>query len=165
MEDERNRRAGRWGEGLRNAASGHCLASVLMNPPQLQWTARDPNMIRTTRPVSIPAGRTNRSQSVTIKEKKGGGGSWRWEGGYMWGCGRVEIEVDMMKIYCLHVWSCKNKWKIKKWKKKEGKKQNRIASTLFFALYWNLPKGNPLGYYDDNISLKKSLLFAKFVVK
>lgn len=52
----------------------------------------------------------------------------------MWGCGRVEIEVDIMKIYCLHVWSCKNKWKIKK-QKKEGKKQNRIASTLFFALY------------------------------
>lgn len=135
MEDDKNRRAGRWGGGLRNAASGHCLASVLMNPPQLQWTARDPNTIRTTRPVSIPAGRTNRSQSVTIKEKKGGGGSWRWEGGYMWGCGRVEIEVDMMKIYCLHVWSCKNKWKIKKWKKRRKEtKPNNINIIFCFVL-------------------------------
>lgn len=41
--------------------------------------------------------------------------------GYMWGCGRVEIEVGMMKTYCLHVWSCKNKWKIKKQKKERSK--------------------------------------------
>lgn len=148
----------------RNAVSGHCLASVLMNSPQLRLTARDPNMIKTTRRVSIPAGRTNRSQSVTIKEKKRWGRAMEVGRGYLWDCGRVEMEVDLMKIYCLHVWSCKSKWKIRKRKKKERKKQNQIASTLFFCFVLKSPQRQSLGYYD-NISLKKSLLFAKFVLK
>lgn len=66
-------------------------------------------MMRATRSVSIPAALTHRSSVCYNKGEKSRGRGMKVGSAYACGCGRTEMEVDLMTVYYVHVGNCKNK--------------------------------------------------------